>query len=236
MSYRNLSPILLLLVVLLICIAFSFLRSVGTISVLAIPGGSETPEEAVRRAACGADTAPTEFEVYETYRAGEGEQRVATVVFRADCPIAPGENGGTEFAGIEDVRRDWFSWRLFTNETALAYSRSIFPRSDQGSGLLAFSVGTGQGMASGPFAFTGVRVLAPGAVGFVEGTFDNGETVRRQIGAGTTATIIQSLGAKHVCEVRAIDRSGRVLRSYDAAAADGDPTVDAHEACEDGRR
>ncbi|MDP9352772.1 MAG: hypothetical protein M3P51_14710 [Chloroflexota bacterium] len=230
-------PTLALLLVLLVCIIVGLLARTGAESPLTLPGGSETPARAVRRTVCGPDTLLAEFEVYETYWSEEEFGPHALVVYRAECRSRPGDPPQNEFAGYESLDRSWFSWRLQGGGSYDDFRRYVEDRpSSPPTELLEYSAGTGGDEATGQFAFSVVRVLAPEEVAVVEATFDNGRTVRRRVAGGVTATILLAPGADHVCEVRALGPTGRVLRSYDAAANDGDPTVDARRACVSVRR
>lgn len=229
MKRPNISaPILFIVLLLLTCFALGAAQRAGRTSAFTVPGGSNTPAEAVRRAACGAEAVPTEFEVYETYASESQFGRYVTVLFRAQCPSSPGAPRGIEFASWVDVRRDWFSWRLLSDDSALQHSRSISRNLlTESSGLLGFAIGQGEGIAGGPFAYAQIQVLAPGKVDAVEITSENGNVVRRRI-SDHTATILLAMDAEAVCEVRALDASGRVLQRFDT---DEYLPPDQHRAC-----
>jgi hypothetical protein len=214
---------LTLVALLLACFVLSTVAQMGTTSEMTMPGRSETPAEAVRRAACGAGAAPTEFEVYETsesFPSDERAGRYATVLFRAKCPPSPENRQGIEFAGWADVRREWFAWHLM-EDGLLSQQRSVtFSRPQGTTALLDFTVGTGEGIAGGPFSFARIHVFAPGKVDAVEITTESGKVMRRRT-ADNTATILLAKGAQAVCEVRALDARDKVLQRYRATAANG---------------
>ncbi len=196
MRLRPLSPVVALL---LFCVALNVVPRVAASVPFTLPGGSDTPAEAVRRKVCGAGE-PERFEALEVLRRGSE----AAVSWRVWCD-------GRELAGVAKVQRRWFSWRE-RYEGSVAVRTSAHGEILSPGDALAFMPGSHDGGELGPFSVVVGRVVGPEPVVAVEARFD-GDRVEHA--PADEAFALLSEGASVLCELRALGPDGRVVDRYD---------------------
>ncbi|MDP9381765.1 MAG: hypothetical protein M3Q29_16795 [Chloroflexota bacterium] len=189
-----------------ICLLSSFVLGVSPLD-LSMPvfEPDSTPEEAVRRSVC-AQGVPRNFRVHGT----RSWERGVIVLFSADCPSppdAPIPEPEIPVSGFRLLQDGLFGWRVVIVGSAADGKEA---RSGQ---LVSYRPGGGRGGRLGSYGYVSGRVLAPDKVRAVEAIFDNGRVMRDDAPGELFALF--SLGTGGPCELRTLDKDGRILQRFD---------------------
>ncbi len=189
-----------------ICLMSSFLLGVSPLD-LSMPvfEHNSTPEEAARRSVC-AQGVPRNFRVHGT----RSWERGVVLLYSAHCPSppnAPIPEPEVPVSGFRLLQDGLLGWRVVLVGVA---SDGKEARPGQ---LVDYSPGGGRGGHLGSYGYVSGRVLAPDKVRVVEAIFDNGRVMRDDTPRELFALF--SLGTGGPCELRTLDKDGRVLQRFD---------------------